>query len=60
MYEIRMTKTFRKDTERCKRRGYDMELLKRAIRTLEAEGQLPESYRPHQLVATMPVVGSAI
>ena len=30
MYEIRMTKTFRKDTERCRRRGYDMELLKTA------------------------------
>ena len=24
MYEIRMTKTFRKDTERCRKRGYDM------------------------------------
>ena len=27
-----MTKTFRKDTERCRKRGYDMELLKTAIR----------------------------
>ena len=25
MYEVRMTKTFRKDTERCRKRGYDME-----------------------------------
>ena len=41
MYEIRMTKTFRKDTERCRKRGYDMELLKTAIRLLEANGQLP-------------------
>ena len=24
MYEIRMTKTFRKDAERCRKRGYDM------------------------------------
>lgn len=32
MYTIRMTKTFRRDTERCRKRGYDMELLKTAIR----------------------------
>ncbi len=50
MYKIRMTKTFRKDTERCRKRGYDMELLKTAIRLLEASGKLPESYRPPQVV----------
>ncbi|MBQ5377579.1 MAG: type II toxin-antitoxin system YafQ family toxin [Prevotella sp.] len=49
MYKIRMTKTFRKDTERCLKRGYNMELLKTAIRLLEASGKLPESYRPHKL-----------
>jgi mRNA interferase YafQ len=49
MYQIRMTKTFRKDTERCRKRGCDMELLKTAIRLLEASGKLPESYRPHKL-----------
>ena len=49
MYEIRMTKTFRKDVERCRKRGYDMELLKTAIRLLEADGQLPMNYRPHKL-----------
>ena len=49
MYEIRMTKTFRKDTERCRKRGYDLELLKTAIRLLEVNGKLPVAYRPHQL-----------
>ena len=49
MYEIRMTKTFRKDAERCRKRGYDMELLKTAIRLLEADGQLPAIYHPHKL-----------
>ena len=44
-----MTKTFRKDTERCRKRGYDMELLKTAIRLLEADGKLPTAYRPHKL-----------
>ena len=48
-YEVRMTRTFRKDTERCRKRGLDMELLKTAIRLLEAEGQLPATYRPHKL-----------
>jgi mRNA interferase YafQ len=49
MYEIRMTKTFRKDAERCRKRGYDMELLKTAIRLLESDGKLPATYRPHKL-----------
>ena len=49
MYEVRITRTFRKDIERCRKRGYDMELLKAAVRLLEATGQLPESYRPHKL-----------
>ena len=49
MYEIRMTKTFRKNTELCKKRGYDMELLKTAIRLLEADGKLPVRYRAHRL-----------
>ena len=44
-----MTKTFRRDTERCRKRGYDMELLKAAIRLLEADGALPQEYRPHKL-----------
>ena len=42
MYTIRMTKTVRRDTERCRKRGCDMELLKTAIRLLEANGSLPK------------------
>ena len=49
MYQIKMTKTFRKDTERCRKRGYDMNILKEAIRILESSGTLPISYRPHKL-----------
>lgn len=44
-----MTKTFRKDAERCRKRGYNMELLKTAIRLLEIDGKLPMTYRPHKL-----------
>lgn len=29
--------------------GYNMELLKAAIRLLEANGMLPQEYRPHKL-----------
>ena len=49
MYIVRMTKTFRKDAERCRKRGYNMELLKKAIRLLQLEGRLPQSFRPHKL-----------
>ena len=49
MYQIKITKIFRKDTERCRKRGYNMELLKEAVRILEAEGKLPSTYRPHKL-----------
>ena len=53
MYEIRMTKTFRKDTERCRKRGYDMELLKGTTQNRHpfAWSQRPTSYdyHPHKL-----------
>ena len=49
MYTVSMTKTFRQDSERCRRRGYNMELLKMAIKLLEVNGSLPASYRPHKL-----------
>ena len=60
MHEIRMTKTFRKDTERCRKRGDDMELLKTAIRLLEIDGQLPTSYRPHKLSGITAAAENAI
>ena len=44
-----MTKSFRKDTELCKKRGYDMQLLREAIHLLETNGCLPASYRSHKL-----------
>ena len=49
MYQVLITKTFRKDTERCRKRGYNMDLLKEAIRLLEQDGVLPANYRPHKL-----------
>ena len=49
MYQVRMTHSFSKDAERCKKRGYDMQLLSKAIHLLAESGQLPASYRPHKL-----------
>ena len=48
-YEIRMTHTFRKDMERCRKRGLDLELLKTAVRLLESNGKLPSDYLAHKL-----------
>ena len=48
-YEIKVTRTFRKDAERCRKRGLNLELLKTAILLLEVNGQLPAAYRPHKL-----------
>lgn len=49
MYIVQMTNTFGKNVARCKKRGYDMSLLNKAIHLLEINGTLPPSYRPHKL-----------
>ena len=49
MYTLRFTGEFKHQMKMCERRGYDMELLREAIRILSTEGKLPEKYLPHQL-----------
>ncbi len=49
MYTIKFTGEFKRQMKVCERRGYDMELLRGAIRILSTEGKLPEKYLPHQL-----------
>ena len=49
MYTIRFTGEFKRQMKLCERRGYDMELLRTAIRILSTEGELPEMYQPHLL-----------
>lgn len=49
MYRIRFTGEFKRQMKLCQRRGYDMELLRTAIRILSTEGRLPDSYLPHIL-----------
>ena len=48
-YKVIPSKRFQKDLKRCEKRGYDMNLLKTAIRLLATDGKLPAVYRPHKL-----------
>lgn len=49
MYEIRTTNQFNKSLKRCKKRGYDLSLLKEVIDILQSTGSLPIKYKPHLL-----------
>ena len=49
MYRIKFTGEFKHQMKLCQRRGYDMELLKTAIRILSTDGKLPAEYLPHVL-----------
>jgi len=50
MYKIKTTNKFEKDLVLCYKRNYNLSFLKLVISTLEHEGKLPLSYRPHQLI----------
>ncbi len=48
-YTIRYTGEFKREMRQCEKRGYNMDLLREAIRILSTEGKLPEKYRAHIL-----------
>lgn len=48
-YKIEYTEQFGKELKKCKKRGYDLNLLREAVAILEEEGKLPEEYSPHKL-----------
>ena len=50
MLEISFTTQFKKDYKLCKKRGYDLYLLKEIIDTLAIPEFLPERNRDHNLV----------
>lgn len=50
--DIIYEKQFNRDTKVCKNRGYDMEMLKKAIVILHRKGVLPASYKTHILKGT--------
>ena len=49
MYSILYTNRFKKDYKLCKKRGFDITLLKNVISILEKTGTLPPQYKPHPL-----------
>ncbi len=48
-YEIRITNRFKKHLKICKKRGFDLDFLEKAIDLLAENGFLPEEYKPHKL-----------
>ena len=49
MYKIYTTNRFEKDLKLCKKRNYDLNLLKGVIDLLQKDGKLPEKYKSHKL-----------
>jgi mRNA interferase YafQ len=49
MFHLVFTNRFNKDVKLIQKRGYTMELLKKAIIALETYGELPAEYKPHKL-----------
>jgi mRNA interferase YafQ len=49
MYTVVATNKFKKDFNKCLKRGLKEHLLKEALIFLEKSGKLPEIYRPHKL-----------
>ena len=49
MYKIYTTNRFEKDLKLCKKRNFDLSLLKKAIDLLQIDGKLPVKYKSHKL-----------
>ena len=49
MYKIVTTHKFEKDVQKCIKRGWDMGLLRKAMKTLAEKGELPIEYGTHKL-----------
>ena len=49
MFQLVYTNRFQKDIRLLHKRGYNFDILKKAIETLEKAGNLPASNKPHKL-----------
>lgn len=49
MYQIKTSNRFEKDYKLCLKRGFNIDLLKKAILLLENSGKLPPLYKTHKL-----------
>ena len=47
MYKLETTKRFDKALKLCRKRGYPIEKLQKAISLLVENGTLPSEYKPH-------------
>lgn len=50
MYDIFPRSSFKKDFKRCKKRGYNISLFKKAIDELAKNGKLQAKYKAHKLL----------
>lgn len=50
MYSIEYTGLFIKQSIKCKKRGYNIDLLEETIQLLADTGKLPPEYKPHKLI----------
>ncbi len=49
MKDVRTTAKFRRDLKRCKKRGYDLDLLEEVLDLLREGTPLPKTYKDHML-----------
>ena len=49
MFQLVFTNRFKKDVKLLQKRGFNIDLLKNAINSLEKSGELPLESRPHKL-----------
>lgn len=49
MFKLVYTNRFKKDVKLLQKRGFDLDLLKAAIKSLEQSGTLPQKNKPHKL-----------
>lgn len=57
MFTLSFSGRFSRDVKTIVKRGYDVDILKQAIRYLEGTGTLPGKINPTNSQATMPVIG---
>ena len=48
-YNLKPTTSFKKDVKQCKKRGYNLDLLKDVLKLLEEGKKLPDKYHDHPL-----------
>lgn len=48
-YKVATTNKFDKELARCRRRGYDIDLLQHVVELLAETGTLPKQFKPHKL-----------